>query len=256
MRLGESDDGNLPTSTTQRQAYDLIAAGLRAGHERSAARRGRSRPRAATAVLADISRRDRRRHPASRRCCRPQTSPHDGSRRADRRVPHHRARQRADDRPRAGSSASDVLPRAVGTQRCAGLRGRASPPRSSTSATGSADRLPYFIGAVVLLSFLLLMLVFHSVLVPLTAAVMNLLSVGAAYGATVAVFQWGWAKDSSGLESTVPIVLVRAHDDVRGAVRAVDGLPGVPAHADPRGVRRAPATPVRASCAASRAPRA
>ena len=61
-----------------------------------------------------------------------------------------------------------------------------------------------------LLSFLLLMLVFHSVLVPLTAAVMNLLSVGAAYGATVAVFQWGWAKDLVGLESTVPIVLVRA----------------------------------------------
>ena len=57
-----------------------------------------------------------------------------------------------------------------------------------------------------LLSFLLLMLVFHSVLVPLTAAVMNLLSVAAAYGATVAVFQWGWAKGLIGLESTVPIV--------------------------------------------------
>ena len=50
------------------------------------------------------------------------------------------------------------------------------------------------------------MLVFHSILVPLTAAVMNLLSVAAAYGATVAVFQWGWAKDLIGLESTVPIV--------------------------------------------------
>ena len=69
-----------------------------------------------------------------------------------------------------------------------------------------SDRLPYFIGAVVLLSFILLMLVFHSILVPLTAAVMNLLSVAAAYGATVAVFQWGWAKDLIGLQSTVPIV--------------------------------------------------
>jgi RND superfamily putative drug exporter len=69
-----------------------------------------------------------------------------------------------------------------------------------------SDRLPLFIGAVVLLSFLLLMLVFHSVLVPLTAAVMNLLSVAAAYGVTVAVFQWGWFKDVIGLESTVPIV--------------------------------------------------
>jgi RND superfamily putative drug exporter len=49
------------------------------------------------------------------------------------------------------------------------------------------------------------MLVFHSVLVPATAAVMNLLSVGAAYGVTVAVFQWGWAKGFVGLQSTVPI---------------------------------------------------
>jgi len=66
--------------------------------------------------------------------------------------------------------------------------------------------LPLFIFAVVLLSFLLLMLVFHSILVPLTAAVMNLLSVAAAYGVIVVVFQWGWAKDLVGLESTVPIV--------------------------------------------------
>ena len=57
-----------------------------------------------------------------------------------------------------------------------------------------------------LLSFLLLMLVFHSVLVPLTAAVMNLLSVGGRVRRDVAVFQWGWAKDLIGLQSTVPIV--------------------------------------------------
>jgi RND superfamily putative drug exporter len=50
------------------------------------------------------------------------------------------------------------------------------------------------------------MLVVHSVLVPLTAAVMNLLSVAAAYGATVAVFQWGWFKGLIGLQDTVPIV--------------------------------------------------
>jgi len=52
----------------------------------------------------------------------------------------------------------------------------------------------------------LLMCVFRSVLIPLTAAVMNLLSVGAAYGVVVAVFQWGWAKSVVGLDSTVPIV--------------------------------------------------
>ncbi len=55
-----------------------------------------------------------------------------------------------------------------------------------------AQRLPVFIGAVLMLSFLLLMAVFRSVLVPLKAVVLNLLSIAAAYGVMVAVFQWGW----------------------------------------------------------------
>ncbi|CAN5736408.1 MMPL family transporter [soil metagenome] len=68
------------------------------------------------------------------------------------------------------------------------------------------DRLPLFIAAVILLSFLLLTLVFRSVLVPLKAAVLNLLSIGAAYGVLVMVFQWGWGIGLIGLDSTVPIV--------------------------------------------------
>ncbi len=68
------------------------------------------------------------------------------------------------------------------------------------------ERLPWFIAAVVLLSFLLLMVVFRSILVPLKAAVLNLLSIGAAYGVLVMVFQWGWGKDLIGLEGPVPIV--------------------------------------------------
>ena len=68
------------------------------------------------------------------------------------------------------------------------------------------QRLPWFIVAVVLLSFVLLMVVFRSILVPLKAALLNLLSIGAAYGVLVMVFQWGWGKDLIGLESTVPVV--------------------------------------------------
>ena len=68
-----------------------------------------------------------------------------------------------------------------------------------------ASRLPIFIVAVVGLSFLLLMLVFRSVLVPLKAAVMNLLSIGAAYGVVVAVFQWGWGNELIGVSDTVPV---------------------------------------------------
>ncbi len=68
------------------------------------------------------------------------------------------------------------------------------------------DRLPAFIAAVILLSFLLLTLVFRSILVPLKAALLNLLSIGAAYGVLVMVFQNGWGKELIGLETTVPIV--------------------------------------------------
>jgi RND superfamily putative drug exporter len=66
-------------------------------------------------------------------------------------------------------------------------------------------RLPWFIGAVVAMSFILLMIVFRSILVPLKAAVLNLLSIGAAYGVVVAVFQWGWGRSLIGLDEAVPI---------------------------------------------------
>ncbi len=65
-----------------------------------------------------------------------------------------------------------------------------------------ADTLPVFIAAILAASFLLLMLVFRSVVVPLKAAVMNLLSIGGAYGIVVAVFQWGWFAGLFNLEGT------------------------------------------------------
>jgi RND superfamily putative drug exporter len=67
------------------------------------------------------------------------------------------------------------------------------------------QRLPLFIAVVILLSFLLLMTVFRSILVPLKAAVMNLLSLGAAYGVIVAIFQWGWGSSIIGLGKPGPI---------------------------------------------------
>jgi putative drug exporter of the RND superfamily len=68
------------------------------------------------------------------------------------------------------------------------------------------EKLPLFIGVVILLSALLLMAVFRSVLVPLKAIVMNLLSIGAAFGIIVAVFQWGWGASIIGVDNTGPIV--------------------------------------------------
>ena len=62
-------------------------------------------------------------------------------------------------------------------------------------ATYLGKRLALLIGAVLILSFILLLVVFRSILVPLKAVIMNMLSVGAAYGVIVAIFQWGWLKN-------------------------------------------------------------
>ena len=72
--------------------------------------------------------------------------------------------------------------------------------------TAISEKLPLFIGVVVLLSALLLMTVFRSVLVPLKAILMNLLSIGAAFGLIVAVFQWGWGASLIGVDGTGPII--------------------------------------------------
>jgi RND superfamily putative drug exporter len=69
-----------------------------------------------------------------------------------------------------------------------------------------SGKLPLFIGVVVLLSALLLMIVFRSLLVPLKAVLMNLLSIGAAFGLIVAVFQWGWGASLIGVDATGPII--------------------------------------------------
>jgi putative drug exporter of the RND superfamily len=68
----------------------------------------------------------------------------------------------------------------------------------------SGQRLPLLIGAVIAVSFLLLLVVFRSIVVPLKAAIMNLLSIGAAYGVIVAVFQWGWLGGLVGIGKPGP----------------------------------------------------
>ena len=67
------------------------------------------------------------------------------------------------------------------------------------------EKLPLFFGVVVLISALLLMLLFRSILVPIKAVFMNLLSIGAAFGVVVAVFQWGWLAGPLGIDSTGPV---------------------------------------------------
>ena len=68
------------------------------------------------------------------------------------------------------------------------------------------DRLPWFVLAVLSAAFVLLMVVFRSVVVPVKAVLLNLLSIGSALGVVVAVFQWGWLRQLVGLSEPVPLV--------------------------------------------------
>ena len=75
-----------------------------------------------------------------------------------------------------------------------------------------SGKLPLFIGIVVALSALLLLIVFRSLVIPLQAAFMNLLSIGAALGVVVAIFQWGWLGSffnvkGGPIEAFIPVML-------------------------------------------------
>ena len=99
---------------------------------------------------------------------------------------------------------SDTVPQAVGHSGVNVLVGGTTAIYIDFANVLSA-KLPLFIGLVVILSFLLLMTVFRSFVIPLTAAVMNLLSIGAALGMLVAVFQWGDLGGLIGLSGTSPV---------------------------------------------------
>jgi RND superfamily putative drug exporter len=73
-------------------------------------------------------------------------------------------------------------------------------------ATQISEKLPLMIAIVVALSFIVLLVAFRSLLVPIKAAAMNLISVAAAYGIVTAVFQFGWGAELIGLDHAIPIV--------------------------------------------------
>ena len=234
MRLGFTDAGNRPESDTTRQAYDLVADGFGAGFngpllarrgdaERPGRRRRAERAQRQAQRRPRASRSPRRRRPTPRarsRCCRCSPPPTRRPRRRPSLVDHLR---------------DDVIPSVVGDQvdvKVGGLTAAAD-----DFAAYTAERLPIFMGAVLILSFLLLMLVFRSLLVPLKAVIMNLLSIGAAYGVVVAVFQWGWGASLIGVGREAPVEAWAPVFIFAIVFGSVDGLRGVPALAHPRGVR-------------------
>jgi RND superfamily putative drug exporter len=200
LRVGLPDDGSLPETRTERRAYDLVAEGFGPGVNGpliiavDLAGDPDMLDRLVTAVAAD---------PGVASLAPPLVDqdtqlaslvvfPSTG--------PQERATADTVARIRA-----DVLPTVVGDGPARAHVGGAAASLSDVGRRTS-QRLPVFVAAVLVLSFVLLMFVFRSVVVPLKAVLLNLLSIGAAYGIMVAVFQWGWGGALIGLETTVPIV--------------------------------------------------
>jgi RND superfamily putative drug exporter len=193
LRLGFSDESNFAQKTTTKQAYDLLVDGFGAGFNGPLLLVSKL---PAGTSLDDL---DAIQKAAS----------------ADPGVAFV-SPPRPNDPDRPTAAMWTVVPKTgpqneATTQLVKRLRNNVLPPAEQASGvdvaiTGSVavnvdfsdfltHRLPWFFGAVLLLSFLLLLVVFRSLLVPLKAVVMNLLSIGAAYGIIVALFQWGWLSD-------------------------------------------------------------
>ncbi|MDQ6650019.1 MAG: MMPL family transporter [Actinomycetota bacterium] len=200
MRMAQSDAGSEPTSTTSRRAYDALAAAFGPGANGPLLvvldlRGARTDPTAA--VLAAVGR------DADVAAVAP-TGVNPAGTAAVLTVIPKSGPQSAATTDLAARLRGGVLTAAVaGTGAVARLAGPTVTYIDVSSRL--AQRMPVFMAAVVVLSFLLLLLVFRSLLVPLKAAVMNLLSIGAAYGVMVAVFQWGWGSELLGVHGSVPI---------------------------------------------------
>ena len=174
---------------------------VRSRHQRPAPDRDRRRPR--TRPWSSRCARPSPPIPASPPSPPPRSTPRPVSRRCSpSRPPHPRTAPRS---PRSSGSARRRSRRcSPGAPASAHIGGQTA----SWADIGHKvrDRLPLFIAGVILMSCVLLLFVFRSILVPVKAAVMTLLSIGAAYGVIVMVFQWGWGMSIIGLESTVPVI--------------------------------------------------
>jgi RND superfamily putative drug exporter len=201
MRLGQADAGSDPTTTTHRRAYDLLATGFGDGFNGPlliAVDLGDNPDptvldRLSSSVAAD---------PGVRAVSPPELNA-TGDTALITAIPTTKPQDQATS-DLVHRLRNDLLPAATTGTGAEALVG--GPTAGFIDQSDKiAARLPWFIAAVVSLSFLLLMIVFRSILVPLKAAILNLLSIGAAYGVVVAVFQWGWGRSLIGLDEAVPI---------------------------------------------------
>ncbi|MGA1418973.1 MAG: MMPL family transporter [Ilumatobacteraceae bacterium] len=203
LRLGFADEGNYPSDTTTKRAYDLLAEGFGPGFngpltlvaaidtpEQLAAAQSVSQALATTPGVAFAS---------------PAVPNDPASPSAVLWTLYPTTAPQSEEAADLVSSLRDtVLPQAAGESGLA-VKVTGSVAVNVDFSGYLADRLPTFFAVVLALSFVLLMAVFRSLLVPLKAVIMNLLSIGSAYGAVVAVFQWGWGSSLVGLGGSAPI---------------------------------------------------
>lgn len=201
LRMGFSDEGNFPEATTTRKAYDLLSDGFGPGF---------NGPFVVVAELA--SPQDFNVMQALQEAI----GADDGVAAAAGPVPSDFA-----DPPSSAAALIQVVP-TTGPQdvetedlvkrlRDTVIPGVVGESGLNVNVTGQVPanidfttflgkRIIVFFGVVLALSFLLLMAVFRSILVPVKAVIMNVLSIGAAYGVVVAIFQWGWLGSVLGIE--------------------------------------------------------
>ncbi|WP_199546449.1 MMPL family transporter [Streptomyces sp. N35] len=199
MRLGFADAGNDATTTSSRQAYDLLADGFGPGFNGPlfVVAEGTAEVGPVRAALADT--------PGVAAVSGPIPSK-DGEVGTlmvfPESAPQSEATSQLVDRLRG-----DVLPPLADETGARLLVGGATAATEDFAATVS-DRMPLFVAIVVGLSALLLLIVFRSVLIPIKAALLNLVSIGAALGAITLVFQHGWFGVEPGpIEAFIPVMI-------------------------------------------------
>ncbi|MEV5613530.1 MMPL family transporter [Streptomyces sp. NPDC052225] len=190
LRLGATDQGNHKESTTTRQAYDLLAEGFGPGFN------GPLQvvvPGGADAT--DLVARIRTTEGVAQVAAVPPANGVSVIQVVPTTSPQSVKTDELIDRLR-----DDVIPDS-GVE--AHVGGVTAIFKDFAAVTG--DRLPYFVGTIIALGFLLLLVAFRSLVVPLTAALMNLIAAAASFGVLVAIFQWGWGAEALGIGKEGPI---------------------------------------------------
>lgn len=208
LRLGFSDEGNFPPDSATRQAYDLLAEGFGPGANGPllvVAETPNQGDMESLGLLAEAMRSTEGVATVSP----PMPSPDGGA--AFIRVQPATGPQDAATEELVQRLRDEVVPSALaGTSVSAQVGGGVA--FGIDFSDYLAQRMLIFFAAVLGASFLLLMAVFRSLVVPLKAVVMNMLSIGAAYGVVVAIFQWGWLGslfgiDGAPIEPFIPMML-------------------------------------------------